>query len=50
MGMAFDLSGKYLYVVAYTANTIDGYTLGASDSRCGRAWRGACRPGRDRRA
>jgi DNA-binding beta-propeller fold protein YncE len=30
MGMAFDLSGKYLYVVAYTANTIDGYTLGAS--------------------
>jgi len=30
MGMAFDPMGKYLYVVAYTANTIDGYTLGAS--------------------
>jgi 6-phosphogluconolactonase len=30
MGMAFDPSGKYLYVVAYSANTIDGYTLGSS--------------------
>jgi 6-phosphogluconolactonase len=30
MGMAFDLSGKYLYVVAYTGNTIDGFTLGAN--------------------
>ena len=28
MGMAFDLSGKYLYVVAYTANTIDTYAIG----------------------
>jgi len=30
MGMTFDPSGKYLYVVSYSANTIDGYTLGAS--------------------
>jgi 6-phosphogluconolactonase (cycloisomerase 2 family) len=30
MGMAFDPMGKYLYVVAYSANTIDGYTLGTS--------------------
>jgi 6-phosphogluconolactonase len=30
MGMAFDLSGKYLYVVAYTANAIDSFTLNAS--------------------
>jgi 6-phosphogluconolactonase (cycloisomerase 2 family) len=28
MGMAFDLSGKYLYVVAYTANTIDTFAIG----------------------
>jgi len=26
-GMAFDPTGKYLYVVAYGANTVDGYTL-----------------------
>jgi 6-phosphogluconolactonase (cycloisomerase 2 family) len=30
MGMAFDLSGKYLYVVAYAANAIDGFTLSAN--------------------
>jgi DNA-binding beta-propeller fold protein YncE len=30
MGMAFDLGGKYLYIVAYTANAIDGFTLNAS--------------------
>ena len=30
MGMSFDLSGKFLYVAAYSANTIDGYTLGTS--------------------
>ena len=30
MGMAFDLTGKYLYVVAYTADTVDGFTLGAN--------------------
>lgn len=30
MGMAFDLSGKYLYVVAYTANTINGFNLGVN--------------------
>jgi len=30
LGMAFDPSGKYLYVVAYGANTIDGYTLGSN--------------------
>jgi DNA-binding beta-propeller fold protein YncE len=30
MGMSFDLSGKFLYVAAYGANTIDGYTLGTS--------------------
>jgi DNA-binding beta-propeller fold protein YncE len=30
MGMAFDLSGKYLYVVAYSANTIDGFNLNSS--------------------
>ena len=28
MGMAFDLSGKYLYVTAYTANALDGFTIG----------------------
>jgi 6-phosphogluconolactonase len=26
-GMAFDPTGKYLYVAAYGANTVDGYTL-----------------------
>ena len=30
MGMAFDLSGKYLYIVAYAANAIDGFTLSAN--------------------
>ena len=30
LGMAFDLSGKYLYVVAYAANAIDGFTLSAN--------------------
>jgi 6-phosphogluconolactonase len=30
MGMAFDLTGKYLYVVANTANAIDGYTMAAN--------------------
>jgi 6-phosphogluconolactonase (cycloisomerase 2 family) len=30
MGMAFDPSGKFLYVAAYTANTIDGFTLAAN--------------------
>jgi 6-phosphogluconolactonase len=30
MGMAFDLSGKYLYVVANTANAIDGFNLSSS--------------------
>jgi len=30
MGMSFDLSGKYLYVAAYSANTVDGFTLGAN--------------------
>ena len=30
MGMAFDLSGKYLYIAAYNANAIDGYVLGAN--------------------
>ncbi|HEY4378784.1 MAG TPA: beta-propeller fold lactonase family protein [Acidobacteriaceae bacterium] len=30
MGMAFDLSGKYLYVVANTANAINGFTLNSS--------------------
>ena len=29
MGMAFDLTGKYLYVTAYTANALDGFTIGA---------------------
>ena len=28
MGMTFDLTGKYLYVTAYTANALDGYTIG----------------------
>jgi len=26
-GMAFDPTGKYLYIAAYGANTVDGYTL-----------------------
>ena len=30
MGMAFDLTGKYLYVVANGANTLDGYTFNAN--------------------
>jgi 6-phosphogluconolactonase (cycloisomerase 2 family) len=30
MGMAFDLSGKYLYVVNYTANTIDSFAIGTN--------------------
>jgi len=30
MGMAFDLSGKYLYVVDYTANTIDTFAIGTN--------------------
>jgi 6-phosphogluconolactonase (cycloisomerase 2 family) len=30
MGMAFDLTGKYLYVTAYTANALDLYTLTSS--------------------
>jgi len=30
MGMAFDLSHKYLYVTAYTANALDGFTVGAN--------------------
>jgi len=30
MGMAFDLSGKYLYVAAYAANTIDTFAIGPS--------------------
>jgi 6-phosphogluconolactonase (cycloisomerase 2 family) len=30
MGMSFDLTGKYLYVAAYTANAVDTYTLGAN--------------------
>lgn len=30
MGMTFDLSGKYLYVVAYAANAIDGFTVAAN--------------------
>jgi len=30
MGMAFDLSGRYLYVVAYTANTIDTFAIGSN--------------------
>jgi 6-phosphogluconolactonase (cycloisomerase 2 family) len=30
MGMAFDLSHKYLYVTAYTANALDGFTIGAN--------------------
>ena len=30
MGMSFDLSGKYLYVAAYTANVIDGFTVAAN--------------------
>ncbi len=30
MGMTFDLSGKYLYVVAYGANAIDGFNLSSS--------------------
>ena len=30
MGMAFDPSGKFLYVAAYTANAIDGFTLAAN--------------------
>jgi hypothetical protein len=50
MGMAFDLSGKYLYVTAYTANTLDGYTMGAAGCRCARPWRPVCRRERDRRA
>lgn len=29
-GMAFDLSRKYLYVVNYTANTIDAFALGSN--------------------
>jgi hypothetical protein len=29
MGMSFDLTGKFLYVAAYTANTLDGYTIGS---------------------
>jgi DNA-binding beta-propeller fold protein YncE len=28
LGMTFDLTGKYLYVTAYTANALDGYTIG----------------------
>ena len=30
MGMSFDLSHKYLYVTAYTANVLNGFTLGAN--------------------
>jgi len=30
MGMTFDLTGKYLYVVANTANALDGYTFAAN--------------------
>jgi 6-phosphogluconolactonase len=30
MGMAFDPTGKFLYVAAYTANAIDGFTLAAN--------------------
>jgi 6-phosphogluconolactonase len=30
MGMSFDLSHKYLYVTAYTANALDGFTVGAN--------------------
>lgn len=30
LGMAFDLSGKYLYVVSYTANLLDEFTLAAN--------------------
>jgi 6-phosphogluconolactonase len=30
MGMAFDLSGKYLYVAAYTANSVDGFNIGSA--------------------
>jgi DNA-binding beta-propeller fold protein YncE len=30
MGMAFDLDHKYLYVTAYTANALDGFTIGAN--------------------
>jgi 6-phosphogluconolactonase len=30
MGMSFDLSHKYLYVTAYTANALDGFTIGAN--------------------
>ncbi len=29
-GMTFDPSGKYLYLVSYNANTIDGYTFGSA--------------------
>ena len=30
MGMSFDLSHKYLYVTAYAANALDGFTIGAN--------------------
>ena len=30
MGMAFDLTGKNLYVAAYSANAIDGFNIGAN--------------------
>jgi 6-phosphogluconolactonase (cycloisomerase 2 family) len=30
MGMSFDLSGKYLYVANYTANTIDSFAIGTN--------------------
>ena len=30
MGMAFDLNHQYLYVTAYSANVIDGFTIGAN--------------------
>lgn len=30
MGMAFDLTGNYLYVVANTANALDGFTFNAN--------------------
>ena len=51
MGMSFDLNGKYLYVAAYTANAVDGFTIGASGAACAfDRRRAACRPGRARRA
>jgi 6-phosphogluconolactonase len=30
MGMSFDLTGKYLYVAAYSGNTINGFNIGTN--------------------